>query len=260
MNDPEKDLREHFERQHLSPERATAILAAGREAAVQHARRVARWRWGGMAAVVTLALGGGWWMRAPGGDEPPSVARPAELSPDAGGSVTLATVQSGVMAFFNTPDYQLDRMALDHPELVAWMQTQGAPSELTVPESIDPLDNLGCEVLQIDGVSVYILCFYLDGVPRDETGEPMLGKKLMAVAAPDAAAGAPAMMKPLTLVHLITVPRDQFAGAPQAGDPVAITRDGQWGFATWAGRDVVYVVASPVEAERFREIAAHLRG
>ncbi|WP_221031240.1 hypothetical protein [Actomonas aquatica] len=261
MNEPEQSLRKHYERQSLSPERVAAILAEGRKLAEERERRLRWWRWSGglaAAAAVTATAGLVWTARSPDEGGTPPVAITGEGVAASAPAVDGATLQAGIRAFFNDPDYQLDRMALDAAELVAWMQTQGAPSELSVPAAVDDLDNLGCEILDVDGVSVYILCFYLDGVPRGEDGTPMLGKKLMAVNAPDAPEGAPAMMKPLDLVHLVTVPRDQFVGAPQVGDPVAVTRDGNWGFATWAGDDVVYVAASPADAERFAALAAQL--
>lgn len=119
----------------------------------------------------------------------------------------------------------------------------------------------------MDGHQVYIMCFYLDGVPRDADGVAMPGKKPIMVAAapppeptssePEAnEVASPMMKKPTTLVHLVTIPRDQFAGAPRVGDPASMSQNGEWSFATWAQGDVVYVAATPADAERFAAIAA----
>ena len=154
---------------------------------------------------------------------------------------------------------------MDQPELLAYLKSRGAPEQLAVPRAIAALDNLGCEVLEVQGLQVYVMCFYLDGVPRDAAGQAMPGKKPMMVATapavqPGANAEAPATMmkKPTTLVPLVTIPRDQFVGAPRVGDPVGMSQNGMWSFATWATDEVVYVAASPAEAERFAELAQSL--
>ncbi len=181
--------------------------------------------------------------------------------------VTLPTVQEGAVAFFSDPAYELDQISLDQPELLACLKSQGAPNDMAIPAGIGPLNNLGCEVLDIDGHQVYIMCFYLDGVPRDAAGVAMPGKKPMVAATPPAKpvsdegdeTAPPMMKKPAALIHLVSIPRDQFQGAPAISDPVAVSQDGMWSFATWAVGDVVYVAASPAEAERFATLAAELQ-
>ncbi len=259
MDNPEKQFRDFYERQSMVPDRAAAILAEGRKLAAAHRRQKLWWRTAGIAAAVSLVGGLGWVAMRP--DAEPIPVQVAQSV------VGLPAVQDSVIAFFETPNYELDQISLDQPALLAYLKVQGAPSELTVPDGIGGLDNLGCEVLDVDGHQVYIMCFYLDGVPRDANGVAMPGKKPMmtaAVAVPEPVESvstevAPVMMKkPTTLVHLVTIPRDQFLGAPIAGDPASMSQNGEWSFATWAQGDVVYVAATPADAERFAVIAADL--
>lgn len=245
----------------MAPDRAAAILAEGRKLAAAHQRQKLWWRTAGIAAAVSLVGGLGWISMRPAADPIPiQVAQ---------SGVGLPAVQDSVKAFFENPGYELDQISLDQPALLAYLKTRGAPSELVVPDTIGELDNLGCEVLEVDGHQVYIMCFYLDGVPRDANGVAMPGKKPMMTAAvpatepvePASTEVAPPMMKkPTTLVHLVTIPRDQFAGAPVVGDPVSMSQNGEWSFATWAQGDVVYVAATPADAERFAVLAAGLSG
>jgi hypothetical protein len=107
------------------------------------------------------------------------------------------------------------------------------PSPLEVHSDLTVLDRLGCHVLEVDGQHVYIMCFYLDGVPRDANGVAMPGKKpMMTAAAPSdpiavaPAAPPPMMKKPTTLVHLVSIPRAKFKNAPLAGDPVQRSSSG----------------------------------
>lgn len=261
MDNPEKQLRDFYERQSLAPDRAAAILAEGQKLAAAHRRQKMWWRTAGIAAAVSLVGGLGWVsLRDPGASIPAQVVA---------SGVSLPAVQDGVMTFFGDPGYELDQISLDQPDLLAFLETQGAPSGLSVPDALGALDNLGCEVLNVDGHQVYIMCFYLDGVPRDADGVAMPGKKpMMVAAAPPPApsetetseAAPPMMKKPTTLVHLVTIPRDQFLGAPQVGDPVAMSQNGEWSFATWAQGDVIYVAATPADAARFAAIAANISG
>lgn len=256
MDDSEKQIRDFYERQSLAPERAAAILAEGRKLAAAHRRQKLFWRTAGLAAAVSLIGGLGWISLR---DSTTPAASGAEHVAQAG--VDLGGVQSELMAFFAQPDYELDQISLDQPQLLAYLRSRGAPEQLSVPGALDALDNLGCEVLAVQGRQVYVMCFYLDGVPRDASGQPMPGKKpMMAAAAPtDSEPVAPMMKKPDTLVHLVTIPREQFVGAPRVGDPVGMTQEGRWSFATWATEDVVYVAASPAEAERFAALARDFR-
>jgi len=264
LDDPQKKLNDFYQRQSLSADRARAILAEGRALAGQQRRRALFWRTAAVAATIAIA-GGLVWSNLP---SPPAANAQATQVADTT-TLSLPSIQAEVINFFETPNYQLDRVSLDQPELLAFLQAQGAPAALQVPGELNSLDNLGCHVLEVDSEQVYIMCFYLDGVPRDANGVAMLGKKPMMTAAateptpppaPDPTA-APAMMKkPATLVHLVAIPRAKFKNAPLAGDPVQQSSDGTWSFATWARGDVVYVAASPTDAERFSALAKQLSG
>lgn len=217
-----------------------------------------------MAATIAIA-GGLVWSNLPSSSSDNTPAIQAEVA----ATIGLPSIQAEVINFFETPNYQLDRVSLDQPELLAFLQAQGAPAALQLPGELSSLDNLGCHVLEVDTEQVYIMCFYLDGVPRDANGVAMPGKKPMMTAAAaeptpapvtDPEAAPPMMKKPTTLVHLVTIPRAKFKNAPLAGDPVRKSSDGMWSFATWAQGDVVYVAASPAEAERFNALAEQLSG
>lgn len=254
MDPTEKKLVEFYRSQSLAPEKAAAILAEGKRVARQRRRQQLLWRSLGVAAAVTVVGSGAWLTLRPTPPGNPAVVRVAA-------GVSLSDVEASLISFFSQPDYELDQVSLDQAALVAWLESQGAPANLRVPAVMDALDNLGCEVLSVKGQQVYVLCFYMDGVPTDAEGRPMPGKKpMMTAPAPDAGEGAaPMMKKPSTLVHLVSVPREQFNGAPRVGDPVALSRNGEWSFATWAEGEVVYIAGSAVAAERFAELSAALQ-
>lgn len=231
--------------------------------AAQQRRRAWFWRTTALAATIALA-GGLVWSNLPSSPSAPPIAQTASVA-----TINLTSVQTEVMAFFETPNYELAQISLDQPELLNWLAAQSAPASLQVPTELNDLDTLGCHVLDVSGEQVFIMCFYLDGVPRDANGVAMPGKKPMMVAAapeptppvaapPAADAPPPMMKKPTTLVHLVSIPRAKFKNAPLAGDPVQRSSDGMWSFATWTQGDVVYVAASPAEAERFNALADKL--
>lgn len=260
MDPTEKKLVEFYRNQSLAPDKAAAILAEGRRLAQQRRRQQVLWRSLGIAATVAV-VGGGAWM-ALRTTPVPTPDDPTVLTVASG--VSLGDVEESLMAFFAQPDYELDQVSLDRAALVSWLESQGAPADLQVPGALAALDNLGCEVLSVKDQQVYVLCFYLDGVPTDAHGQPMPGKKPMMVATAPADApadgAAPMMMKkPTTLVHLVSVPRAQFRDAPRVGAPVAMSQNGEWNFATWAQDDVVYIAASAAEAVRFAELSATLQ-
>jgi hypothetical protein len=257
LSDPEKQLRDYYARQSMSADRAEAILAQGRAAASQHRRELWVRRSLGIAAAV--AVGGTLaWMLSPSDPEAPLPNQVAGTSSPLPTGVNLSAVQTGVQAFFADPEYQLDQMSLDRSALVDWLRDEGAPTDLAVPTVLADFDNLGCRVLTVGDTQVYILCFYLDGVPRGEDGSPMPGKKMMIVPAESGDGDAPPMMKPAALVHLVSVPRDQFAGDVQIGAPVQFSQQEAWNFATWASGDSVYMLASNADPERFASLAAEI--
>jgi hypothetical protein len=269
LDDPQKKLNNYYQRQSLSSDRARSILVEGRALAAQQRRRAWFWRTAALAATIAIA-GGLVWSNLP---SPPPTGLVVQTASAA--TINLSSVQIEVMAFFETPNYELAQISLDQPELLNWLATQSAPASLQVPTELNDLDTLGCHVLDVSGEQVFIMCFYLDGVPRDANGVAMPGKKPMMVAATPASEPpvtvpstvdapsavdepAPMMKKPTTLVHLVSIPRAKFQNAPLAGDPVQRSSDGMWSFATWTQGDVVYVTASPAEAERFNTLADQL--
>jgi len=257
MQTPEEKLADFYRRQSLAPEKSAAILAEGRKMAALHRRQKMMWRSLQVAAAVTLVGGLGWVAS--------TRTQPAPL-PDIVqvDGMSLTAVQDGLISFFSQPDYELDQISLDQSQLVTWLRDQGAPS-FDVPPVLEGLDNLGCEVISVGPQQIYVLCFYLDGAPVDANGVTMPGKKAMMAAAgapesadSDAESGAVMMKKPSALVHLVSVPREQFQNAPRPGDPVMMSATGQWSFATWAEGDVVYVAGSAADAERFSELSQQL--
>ena len=250
MNDPEKQLRETYARESLAPERVQAILQAGE--AARAARRRRQW-WARSLAVAAVLVGGfivgGRWTNP---TLPERVSAPVVLAREA--------VESRVVAFFDDPAYVLDLEAMQPQTLVDWMKSRGGPAALTVPAALAELDSLGCRVLDLGGAQAFILCFYLDGVPRDEAGNPMPGKRAMTVAAPADSPAAPPMMKPATLFHLIAVPRRHLADASLAGLDGIPGKRGDWNVATWSDADLVFFAISQVDAERFAATIASLAG
>jgi hypothetical protein len=238
MDNFEQQLRRHYEAQQLPAARVREILAAGQAAARARNRRRTVWRWAA-AAVVMLGLLGTW-----GSHVRKSV--PVETT-----LIAPQAVAENVAAYFSRQDYTLAQVSDDPQHLAGWLHSQGGPDRFVVPAPMQQLPSYGCQVLTVQGQSVYLICFLLDDAKTDG-GMP--GKKMMPVEGPDGRM----MEKKAALVHLVVAPKNQFAAPPAQGQRMILPLADGWHFTSWTEGDQMYLAAGMVPAERLRQLVQAL--
>jgi hypothetical protein len=239
MSDFEKQLRQHYEEQALPDARVQAILAAGRAAERARVRR--RYWLAAAAAVVVLGLG--WLGLRPGPriiDAPAAGIRPDEVG-------------AAVERFFAPPDYRLSQVSGNPAELMQWLKTQGAPPSFTLPAGLGSLPSFGCQVLDVRGQRVFLICFFLDVTPAELAAGGMI-KAEMVVTAPDGSM----MKKNRPLAHLVVAPASAFRSPPAAGTRVRFAGTGEWNFESWSQDGLVYLVAAAAPADKVAAAARPL--
>ncbi len=204
----------------MPAERGRAILAAGRRAAARYRRRrlVLRLSVLATAAAIALLL---WSARASALNHP-APARPS-----------IATLETGIAAFFSSPDFTLDLTGPHQAPLLAWLRERGAPADLSVPVPLAGLQSVGCRVLTLNGVTGYVICLYLEPPSAGDVE---------------------------TVIHLVAFPRDQVGAPPTAGESRRLGERGGWNFAHWAHGNLVFFALSQVDANRFAAVTAGIPG
>ena len=231
MDDLKQQLRRHYDGQQLPADRVQEILAAGREAAAARASR-AWWRMA-TAAVVILGLGilgAATYFR--GRVESPRIP--------------TAAVASAVVDYFSDPNYQLPQVSADRGVLVEWLRQHGGPANFEVPPAMAGLSSYGCQVLEVQGQKVYLICFLLDAPPANVPAGAMPEKKMMTVVGSD----GQMMKKTRPLVHLVVAPKGIFSETPRSGERIVFPATGDWNFTTWTKGDQIYVAAAVLPADQ----------
>lgn len=231
MSDLERQLRQHYEEQALPDGRVQAILAAGRAAA---RRRVWRRYWFAAAAAVVV-LGAAWLGLRPG----------AKFAPEPLAGIRPDEVGAAVERFFAPPDYRLSQISGNPAELMQWLKAQGAPPSFTLPAGLVNLPSFGCQVLNVQGQRVFLICFFLDVTPAELAAGGMI-KAEMVVTAPDGTM----MKKNRPLAHLVVAPASTFRSPPAAGTRVRFAGTGEWNFESWSQDGLVYLVAAAAPADK----------
>lgn len=107
-----------------------------------------------LAASVVAALGlGALWLRPPGG-----ASRPAVAAQD-GGGLELAATRKELAAFLTEFRYQLQTQSDQLPELRRFLRTRGGQAEADVPAALARLATYGCQVFDVQGTKVTLICF-----------------------------------------------------------------------------------------------------
>jgi len=238
MDDLKAQLRRHYQGQPLPDDRVQEILALGRAAEEARASR-AWWRLA-VAAAVLLGLGiygAATYFRGP--DSPPRIA--------------VQSLANTVVNYLSDPTHQLPVVSTDHGVLMEWLRKRGGPANFEVPPAMVRLSSLGCQVLEVQGRKVYIICFFLDVPQANVPAGVMPEKKMMIVAVgPD----GQIMKKTRPLVHLIVAPKAMFSASPRLGDPVVLPLDGAWNLATWVRGDQVYTAVAVLPAGKLADLVA----
>ena len=237
MDDLKKQLRRHYEGQQLPDDRVQEILALGREAGAARASR----GWWRMAAAAVVLLGLGIFGAA-------SYFRGPSRSP----LVAVQSIAATVVATLSDPSHQLPVVSSDREVLMEWLRQRGGPGNFEVPAAMKALSSVGCQVVEVQGQSVYVLCFFLDTPSADApAGMTSEGKDRVA-----AGTAGPMMKKARPLVHLMVVSKALFSTPPRPGDPVVLPLNGTWNFATWTRGDLVYVAAAALPVDQLAVLVA----
>lgn len=231
MSDFERQLRRHYEEQALPDGSVQAILAAGR-AAARARRRRQYWL---AAAAAVVVLGAAWLGLRPG----------AKFAPEPLAGIRPDEVGAAVERFFAPPDYRLSQVSGNPAELMQWLKAQGAPPSFTLPAGLTNLPSFGCQVLDVQGQRVFLICFFLDVTPAELAAGGMI-KVETVVTAPDGSM----MKKNRPLAHLVVAPARTFRSPPVAGTRVRFAGTGEWNFETWSQDGLVYLVAAAAPAEK----------
>ena len=242
MDDFKQQLRRHYQGQQLPADRVQEILAAGREAARVRASR-ARWR---MAAAAAVILGLGIFGA--------SASFRGRIGQFGTPRIATTAVASAVVSYFADPNYQLPQVSADRGVLVKWLQLHGGPSTFQVPPALAGLSSYGCQVLDVQGQKVYLICFLLDTPLANTPPGAMPAKKMMVTVGPS----GQMMKKSVPLVHLVVAPKSGFIDPPKPGERIILPSTGEWNFTAWTQGDQVYLAAAALPAERLSSLVAAL--
>ncbi len=222
MNEPEQCVRRHYEAQQLAPAQVKTILAAG-SAAAGRRLRLRTWKYAAAAAIMLGMTG--WFIES-------GRLRSNE-------SVPLTDVAAAVVNYFSPPVSTLPVVSEDRARLREWVGSQGGPTQFVIPPAFARLKSVGCEVLDVRGHQVALLCFFLDATSLQSVGT-----------APDTVATAGPQ-----LVHLLVIPSSSIIDTPSVGQRVQLEPTGHWRVIAWEKNDLVYFAATDVAAVQLAEFA-----
>ena len=242
MDDLKQQLRRHFEGQQLPADRVQEILAAGRQATAKRESR-AWWRTVAAAAVI-LGLGvygtTSYFRNRTGQVESPRI--------------TANAVAGAVVRYFSDPNYQLPQVSADRHVLVEWLRQHGGPADFNVPPAMSGLSSYGCQVLEVRGQKVFLICFLLDAPLANTPPGTMPVKKMMVTVGPD----GQMMKKTRPLAHLVVAPKAIFSEPPQPGARIVVPATAEWNFSAWTQGDQVYVAVAALPADRLNALVREL--
>ena len=239
MDDLNQQLRRHYDGQQLPADRAQEIRAAGRAAAAARAGRP----WWRMAAAAVVLLGLGIFGTSH------YFHHRIESS-----QIARAEVAAAVKTYFSDPNYQLPQVSGDRNVLVEWLRQRGGPVDFVPPPAMAGLSSFGCQVLEVQGQKVFLICFLLDVPATNFPAGTMPAKKMMVVTGPD----GQMMKKSVPLVHLMVVPKGKFSAGLKAGERLVLPVGGDWNYAAWTEGDQVYVAVAALPADRLAGLVGAL--
>lgn len=133
--------------------------------------------------------------------------------------MTLAGVTSEMARMQREERISLGAMTSDPEQVRRWLKAHDGPHEFTVPAGLASQTRIGCQVLDIRGHKVSLICFQIGG------GE---------------------------MVHLLVIDRRHLADPPVVGKPWLL-QEGELAFASWSDDDRTYVIAGHGSAESLRQ-------
>ena len=140
------------------------------------------------------------------------------LKPDRA-PMTLAGVTSEMARLQREDRISLGAMTSDPVQIQRWLKEHDGPSDFAAPAGLASQMRLGCQVLDINGNKVSLVCFQVGGQQ---------------------------------MVHLLVIDRRRLSDPPVVGKPI-LMQEGELAFATWTEGDRTYVIAGRGRAESLRQ-------
>lgn len=132
---------------------------------------------------------------------------------------TVASVTTEIGRLQREERISLGAMTSDPEQIQRWLKEHDGPHDFAAPTRLTSQMRLGCQVLEINGNKVSLVCFQIEG------GQ---------------------------VVHLLVMDRRRLADPPAIGKPVVL-QEGELAFATWSEGDRTYVMAGRGSAESLRQ-------
>jgi hypothetical protein len=178
------------------------LLLASKVSAMPEARRRLP-AWWSVAAVAALLLVAGWMGRD-------------LLRPRAALTVHAITMELGRLQRENA--ISLGVLTTDRGRALEWLRTHDGTHDFHMPRGLETLPGIGCQVLDIRGQKVTLMCFLTPD--QDE-------------------------------VHLVVADRSRFKDAPDVGCVVYL-QDGDFAFAAWSDATRTYMVTARGSTEKLK--------
>ena len=133
--------------------------------------------------------------------------------------MTLAGVTSEMARLQREERISLGAMTSDPAQIQRWLKEHDGPHDFAAPAGLASQMRLGCQVLDINGNKVSLVCFQVGGQQ---------------------------------MVHLLVIDRRRLSDPPVVGKPVLL-QEGELAFATWTEGDRTYVITGRGRAESLRQ-------
>jgi hypothetical protein len=132
--------------------------------------------------------------------------------------ITLATLTSTMGRLEREDRISLGVLTPDTAQIRRWLKEHDGDDDFAVPAGLGKEARLGCQVLDINGNKVSLICF--------QTNEDQV-------------------------VHLLVVDRRRLSDAPAVGEPILL-QEGELAFAMWSDENRTYVITGHGSAESLR--------
>lgn len=133
--------------------------------------------------------------------------------------LTLAGVTAEIGRMQREDSISLGAMTNDPEQARRWLKANDGRHNFAIPAGLAGKPSLGCQVLDVRGNKVSLVCFQVGG------GE---------------------------IVHLLVMDRREFADAPVIGKLMLI-QEGELAFASWSDAECTYILAGHGRAEALRQ-------
>jgi hypothetical protein len=133
--------------------------------------------------------------------------------------ITLGALTSEMARLQNEDRISLGVLTTDTAQIRRWLKEHDGADDFEAPAGLGKEMRLGCQVLNINGNKVSLICF--------QTGDEQV-------------------------VHLLVVDRERLSDAPAVGEP-NLLQEGELAFEMWSDGNRVYIITGHGRAESLRQ-------